>query len=257
MLRGMYSSVSAMINLQASQEVISNNMANINTTGYKSEHVISKTFEDMMLSNKDRYLNGKGRKQNLGVLNPGVRIDKVSTDYSQGLLVETNNNTDFSIEGKGFFTIKDNNGNTRYSRDGGFKIDNSGYLVNSSGYQVMGINKNINKLEAIRVGNSKITMDKNNNILLDSKVRYKFKIVDFADYNALKKAGQNLIDGENPTTVNDYKIRNGCKEKSNVDIIDVTSSLMVNLRAFEANQKVVQIMDSTLSKMANEIGNVR
>ncbi|WP_024614876.1 flagellar hook-basal body complex protein [Clostridium sp. Ade.TY] len=257
MLRGMYSSISAMLNLQASQEVIGNNIANINTTGYKSEKVISKTFDDMMLSNKDRYINGKGVKQNLGTLNPGVRIDEISTDYSQGLIVETNNDTDFSIEGKGFFTIRDENGNTKYSRDGCFRIDSKGYLVNSSGYQIIGINQNNNNIEPIRVGKSKITMDKNNNILLDSKVKYKFNIVDFKDYKTLKKVGQNLVDGESPNTITNYKIKNGCKERSNVDIIEASSALMCNLRAFEANQRVVQIMDSTLSKMANEIGTVR
>lgn len=257
MLRGMYSSISAMINLQVNQEVISNNIANINTTGYKSERAISKSFDDMMLSNRDRYIDGKGSRQELGALNPGVRIDKISTDYSQGLLVETNNNTDFALDGKGFFTIKDNNGKTSYSRDGAFKIDNKGYLVNSSGWRVMGINQNSNNLEPIRVGSSKVTIDNNNNILLDSKISYKFNIVDFSDYKTLEKSGQNMVNGKNPTTITNYKIKNGYKEGSNVDIIDATSSLMANLRAFEANQKVVQIMDSTLSKIANEIGTVR
>lgn len=257
MLRGMYSSISAMLNLQAKQEVLSNNIANIKTTGYKSERVISKAFDDMVLSNKDRYVNGKGRRQNLGTLNPGVRVDNINTDYSQGLIVETNNDTDFSIEGKGFFTIRDEKGNTKYSRDGGFRIDRYGYLVNSSGYQVIGINQNNNNVEPIRVGKAKITMDKNNNILLDSKISYKFNIVDFKDYKTLRKAGQNLIEGENPIKGTNYKIQNCHKERSNVDIIDATTSLMSNLRAFEANQKVVQIMDSTLSKIANEIGNVR
>ena len=69
MLRGMYSSISAMINLQASQSVITNNMANINTTGFKSETLISKSFDELVLSNRDKYVNGQGKKQELGSLN--------------------------------------------------------------------------------------------------------------------------------------------------------------------------------------------
>ena len=107
------------------------------------------------------------------------------------------------------------------------------------------------------MGNKKVSVDNNNNLLLDSKISYKFSIVDFENYDGLNKVGQNLFTGENRIGTNNYKIQNRAKESSNVDMIDVTSALMANLRAFEANQKVVQIMDSTLSKIANEIGAVR
>ncbi len=257
MLRGMYSSVSAMINLQASQSVITNNMANINTTGYKAETLISKSFDELILSNNDRYVNGQGKKQQLGNLNPGVKIDETVTNYTQGTLVDTENDTDFAINGKGFFTVRDQQGNQRYTRDGVFKVDGRGYLVTTSGDNVLGINQVTNTLEPIYVGQQKITMDISNNILLDSRRAYKFNVVDFENYNDLNKVGQNLFEADNAIGINNYQVRNKVKETSNVDIIDVTSSLMSNLRAFEANQKVVQIMDSTLSKIANEIGSVR
>lgn len=257
MLRGMYSSVSAMINLQESQNVITNNIANINTTGYKAETVVSKSFDALLLSNNDRYVNGEGRNQTLGKLNPGVKIDDVTTNYTQGTIVDTDNETDFAINGKGFFTVRDNEGNVRYTRDGVFKVDSRGYLVNGSGDNVLGINQVTNTLEPIYVGNRSVSMDNSSNILLDSTVAYKFNIIDFDNYDNLKKVGQNLYEGSNGRTTNNYSIQNKCKETSNVDIIDATSTLMSNLRAFEANQKVVQIMDSTLSKIANEIGSVR
>lgn len=257
MLRGMYSSISAMINLQANQSVITNNIANIKTTGFKSETLVSKTFDDIILSNNDKYINGQGKKQELGVLNPGVRIDETITNYSQGTIVETDNSTDFAILGKGFFSVRDGEGNVRYTRDGVFRVDNRGYLVTSSGDNVLGVNQITNKLEPIYVGNNKVSVDNNNNILLNSNVAYKFIIVDFENYNDLNKIGQNLFEGENAVVTNNYSVKNNCKETSNVDIIDATSALMSNLRAFEANQKVVQIMDSTLSKIANEIGSIR
>ena len=257
MLRGMYSSISAMINLQANQSVISNNMANINTIGYKSETLVSKSFDEIVLSNKDRYINGEGKRQQIGSLNPGVKIDETVTNYSQGTIVDTESDTDFAILGDGFFTVGDNDGNTAYTRDGVFKVDSKGYLVTSSGENVLGVNQITNRVEPIYVGNKKVSVDNNNNLLLDSKISYKFSIVDFENYDGLNKVGQNLFTGENPIGTNNYKIQNRAKESSNVDMIDVTSALMANLRAFEANQKVVQIMDSTLSKIANEIGVVR
>ncbi|MDU4891656.1 MAG: flagellar hook-basal body complex protein [Clostridium sp.] len=257
MLRGMYSSISAMINLQASQSVITNNMANINTTGFKGETLVSKSFDELVLSNRDKYVNGQGKRQELGSLNPGVRIDEVTTNYTQGTIVSTDNDTDFAINGKGFFTIEDRDGNRRYTRDGVFKVNSMGYLVTTSGDSVLGVNQGTNALEPIYVGNQKISMDNRNNILLDSRVAYRFNIVDFQDYNTLNKVGQNQFEGNNEVAANNYNIQNKVKETSNVDLIDVTSALMSNMRAFEANQKVVQIMDATLSKIANEVGSIR
>ena len=117
MLRGMYTSISAMVNLQSSQTVITNNIANVNTTGFKEERLMSKTFDDVLISNNDRYSNGVGHYQELGTLNFGVKIDEIKTNYNQGSLVETENQTDFAINGKGFFTVRDNEGNLFYTRD--------------------------------------------------------------------------------------------------------------------------------------------
>lgn len=257
MLRGMYSSISAMIGLEANQQVITNNIANINTTGYKAETLIYKSFNEFLISNNDRYISGQGKKQMLGGLSSGVNIDDITTNYTQGTIKTTDNDNDFAINGKGFFTIRDNEGNIRYTRDGAFKVNGNGYLVTSSGYEVLGINQRTNNLEGIYVGNQKISMDNNNNLLLNSNIAYKFHIVDFADYNELNKIGQNLFEGNNAIEAENYYVQNRAKETSNVDIIDATAALMSNLRAFEANQKVVQVMDSTLSKIASEIGAVR
>ena len=213
MLRGMYTSISAMVNLQSSQTVITNNIANVNTTGFKEERLMSKTFDDVLISNNDRYSNGVGHYQELGTLNFGVKIDEIKTN---------------------------------------FKVNRDGYLVTSSGYSVLNSNN-----QPIYVGNSSVSVDTNNNVVLSSGAVHRFNIVDFQDYNSLNKVGSNLYTGEGATATNNYIVKNMQIEGSNVDIIQSTADLMSNLRAFEANQKVVQIMDSTLSKIANEIGTVR
>lgn len=252
MLRGMYTSVSAMINLQSSQTVISNNIANANTTGFKSETLISKTFDDVLIKNNDKYVNGNGTAQELGTLNLGVKIDEITTNYEQGVIIETENETDFALNGNGFFTVRDEQGNIFYTRDGGFNVNADGYLVTSSGAQVLNSNN-----QSIYVGGSSISVDNNNNVILSSGAVHKFNIVDFNDYSSLNKIGQNLYSAEGAIATNNYSLQNMKKESSNVDIIESTAALMSNLRAFEANQKVVQVMDSTLSKIASEIGTVR
>lgn len=252
MLRGMYTSVSAMINLQGSQTVISNNIANANTNGFKSETLISKTFDDVLIKNNDKYVNGKGTAQELGTLNLGVKIDEIKTNYEQGVIVETENQTDFALNGRGFFTVRDEQGNIFYTRDGGFNINGDGYLATSSGEQVLNSNN-----QPIYIGGNSISVDSNNNLVLSSGAVHKFNIVDFDDYSSLNKVGQNLYSGEGAIATNNYRVQNMQKESSNVDIIESTAALMSNLRAFEANQKVVQVMDSTLSKIASEIGTVR
>ena len=103
MLRSMYASVSSMLTLQARQSAITNNLANINTTGYKAQSVVAKSFDEMLLHNRDDYQDGVSNEKKLGSLSFGVKIDDTATDYSQGTLVSTDNNTDFAIVGNGFF----------------------------------------------------------------------------------------------------------------------------------------------------------
>lgn len=257
MLRGIYSSVSSMITLQERQSVITNNLANVNTTGYKEETLISKSFDEMILSNKDNYINGTPTKQILGGVSFGVKIDDTITSLKQGTHISTENNTDFAINGDGFFQVEDINGEQFYTRDGSFKIDSQGYLVTNGGYFVMGINNQTNSNERIYVGNSKISVTPGNNINLDGENLYSFNVVNFENEKDLIKVGNNVYSGENPINADNFDINQGYLEGSNVDYIDMTAQLMETVKEFEANQKVIQTIDSILSKIANEIGSVR
>lgn len=257
MLRGIYSSVSSMIMLQERQSIITNNLANINTNGYKEEQLLSKSFDEMILSNKDKYIDGSPTKQVLGGVSFGVRIDDTITNFSQGTHIKTDNNTDFAINGSGFFQVEDTNGNQFYTRDGSFKVDSQGYLVTNGGYYVMGINNQTNTSERIYVGNSKMVVTPENNISLDNRNSYTFNIVDFENEKDLIKVGNNVYSGENPINTDDFNIKQGYVEGSNIDYIGMTAQLMETVKEFEANQKIIQTIDSTLSKIANEIGSVR
>ena len=259
MLRGYYTSISSMLELRARQNVSANNIANINTAGYKSESVVSKPFDEILLANRDKYINGKAHKQVLGGLNRGVRIDETITNHSQGSVVEDESNTSFALTGNGMFTVQKSDGTTAYTRSGVFKIDRDGYLVTTEGYRVMGVRSGTGALEPIQFSSSNITMDYDNNILEDGIVKYKFNIVDIEDKTSIKKGVDNTY-----TTLSDnvakpllnYKIQQYAKETSNVDYVTETMNLMSIMRAFEANQSVVKAIDSTLSQVANDIGKI-
>ena len=130
MLRSMFSAISALNLHQTYMDVVANNLANVNTYGYKSSRV---TFQDQF---SQTLWNGAGPTDNLGGINPaqiglGVRLGSISPNFTQGMLQNTNRNTDIAIQGDGFFIY--NNGVTNiYSRDGSLEIDSEGYLVNGS-----------------------------------------------------------------------------------------------------------------------------
>lgn len=261
MLRGYYTSISSMLELQARQNVTANNIANINTTGYKSESVVSKPFDEVMLANKDKYLNGESRTQILGGLSTGVRIDETITNHSQGTVVSDDSNTSFALTSDGMFTVQKGDGTTAYTRSGVFKIDRDGYLVTTEGYNVMGVRTGTGALEPIKFESDEISMDYSNNILENGNPKYKFNIVNITDTKSIEKGADNTytVIGNRNNVVQplmNYTIQQNAKELSNVDLVTETTNLMTIMRAFEANQSVVQAVDSTLAQVASEIGKI-
>lgn len=260
MIRGLYTAVSGLITQEAKQDVITNNMANANTIGFKADNLAVKKFNDVLIQNYDKISGGKNVRSIIGSLSNGSQIDETTTDFSQGLLMDSNSDTDFGLDGKGFFTVRrtDQNGNsqTYYTRDGNFHVNNLGYLVNSSGDNVMGINRQTGALEPMFVGNMKMTSDGNNEISLDGRPTYNFNVVDFADYKSLQKVGDNLYSGGSPVASNAVA-RQHSLEKSNVNVINEMINMMSVMRTFESNQKILQSMDETLGKAVNEVGTIK
>lgn len=257
MIRGLYTSVSSMITLEQKQSVATNNIANINSYGYKSEKLLSKSFDEMLLQNNDNYKNGVPGKTELGGLSFGVSIDETVTDFSQGVLKETNKKADMGIQGSGFFSVRSPEGNISYTRDGSFRIDNQGNLTTNTGHYVLGSNLNTGNIEPINVGQGNMAVSPNNVISVDGVNKYSFNIVDFDDYSNLKKQGDNMYSGENGRPTDSALIKQGFIETSNIDITSEMANMMTFVREYEANQKVIQTIDSTLQKIANEIGAVR
>lgn len=258
MIRGLYTAVSGMITQEAREDVITNNLANANSTGFKSDNLTVKKFDDVLIQNYDKQVNGKNVRNIIGSISNGSRIDDVNVDFTQGNIESTESNTDFALEGRGFFTVQRDNGldtGTYYTRDGRFHVNMAGILVNDSGDAVMARDTAGNNT-TINVGNGKLECDANGNIIVDGEPKYTFQIVDFDDYNTLKKVGDNLYQGAAPVE-GTALVRQNSLEKSNVNVVNELVNMMTTMRSFETNQKIVQSLDETLNKAVNEVGTVR
>jgi flagellar basal-body rod protein FlgG len=260
MIRSIYTAVSGMVTEEAKQNTITNNLANANTNGFKSDNQVIKEFKDVLIMNHQNVSNGVNMPNVLGTLSLGSQVDETDTNFVQGSLTNTNVKTDFAINGNGFFTVSSGNGNTSqnyYTRNGHFMVDSQGYLVDGNGNYVMGKNLTTGTDGRIQVGNSNITSDTKGNLSLDGKPSYSLDLVDFSNYKSLTKVGDNLYQGANPITNANVNVVQGSLEGSNVNVVNQMIDMMSTMRNFESDQKVVQSIDETLGQTVNDVGTVK
>jgi len=250
MIRGLYTSGTGMISQMKKLDIITNNLTNINTNGFKEDTLLTRSFQDTLVSR----LNDPSilySTPEVGPLNKGVRIDQVYTSFEQGTLSETNKPADFAIEGEGFFVVNTPDGE-RLTRDGAFGVDANGRLITSEGYSVMGENGEI------FVKNNQFTLNAEREIISDGEYTDKILVVN-ADDEALRKIGDNLYVNQNPQsqTVNtDSKVKQGFLEGSNVDLAKSMVNMMEVYRSYESNQKVAKMIDETLERAVNDLGKI-
>jgi flagellar basal-body rod protein FlgF len=255
MVKGLYTAYTGMINEQNRMDVITNNMANASTVGYKAEGATAQSFADVYavkIKDASEYFANK----RLGGMSMGAQIGETYTDYSQGSFKETGNTFDIALEGNGFFSISFTNKagvtSTKYSRDGSFTVNTQGYLVTKDGDFVLG-----NGNAPIRIDtNTTVKIDTLGNIYQNGTLVNKLAITDFADYNYLEKYGENmynLVNGGTPQA-STARVRQGFIEASNVNVVSEMVNMIQITRAYETNQKVITTIDSTLDKAVNTVG---
>jgi flagellar basal-body rod protein FlgG len=244
-----------MVNEQKRLDVISNNMANADSVGYKDERVTSQAF-DQVLSIKIRDGSQAYHNESIGQLSLGVKIGEVYTDYSQGSVRQTNGTYDMALSGSGFFTVNvvDKSGNTHtcYTRDGQFTLTKEGLLVDSEGNAVQGEGGDI----YIDTSAKSVTISRTGQIVADGKEVDTLKIVDFEDYNYLEKYGDTMYEALSGATEKDAtaEVLQGYTEQSNVQVVKEMVDMITVTRAYEANQKVIRSYDSMLDKAVNQVG---
>lgn len=256
MVRGLYTAYTGMINEQKRLDVISNNLANSATVGYKTERVASQAFDDVLTvkirDNSVGYMN-----QNIGSMSLGAKVGEVYTAYDQGSFVETGNTFDLAIEGEGFFTMRcptrSGDNVTRYTRNGCFKMTQDGYVVDVNGNHLQGTSGDI-KVPV----DASISIDKTGGVYADGEYVDTVLLTDFEDYNYIEKYGENLyqtVDGATVKTATGM-INQGYTEQSNVNVVSEMVDMITVTRAYEAGQKVMQTVDSMLESSCNSIGRV-
>lgn len=248
MVKGLYTAYTGLVNQQNRLDVISNNLANATTVGYKKEGVTSQSFDEMMAI-KVRDTTGM-YNQYIGDVSLGVKIGETYTDYDQGSFRETGENFDLALGGEGFFSISYTNKagttSTMYTRDGNFSMTKDGYLVTKDGDYVLGEGGIIQ----LPTDASQIAISQDGTITADGVEIDKLALVDFEDYNYLQKYGENLYKALDTATVKDCDatVYQGYLEQSNVNVVTEMVEMITISRAFEANQKAMNAADDTLQK---------
>ncbi|HZJ58315.1 MAG TPA: flagellar hook-basal body complex protein [Clostridia bacterium] len=250
MLRGLYTAATGMIHQRDKLNTIANNLSNTNTRGYKRDSVVSHSFRDELLL---RTGGQAGGVKPLGPLNHGVYVERTVPLFEDGALEQTDLITDIALQGNGFFTIL-RDGEEFYTRDGTFKVDDEGFLVTMEGHTVDG------EYGPIHVGQGNFDIDDEGNIWQDDGFVNSFRLVDFEDATMLDKVGDNLFVNNNPganqALAFEGQVFQGYAEASNVELLEEMSNMIITSRAYEANQRVLQMIDSTLSKTVNEVGSL-
>ena len=248
MLGSIKHAAQGMILQMQKQDLIANNLANVNTVGYKGASLFVEYVERQMNNPNHEVLPERI-----------IKADEVYVDYSAGTPIQTGNNFDLMIRGSGFFTVMTDEG-IRYTRDGSFQLDSDGFLVDGMGAKVFG------ETGFIRVEQTR----GNVTVLDDGKVMQggsdghppqeidTLRISDFNKPYRLVRMGNSYfrpLQPNNPVVRSDgFVIKQGYLESSNVDNIKMMVDMITAHRHYEMLSKAVQSEDATLDKTVNTVG---
>lgn len=256
MLRGLYTAWSGLVNEQNRMDVMTNNLANVSTVGFKKEGSTSQSFDDVLTVKIKDASVGLANVQRTGVRNPGVKIGENYTDYSQGSFRETGNTFDLALSGEGFFAIeftnKSGETSTMFTRAGQFTLTKEGYLVTQEGDYVLDTQNRRIQLDTLR--DADITAD--GRISQEGRAIAQIQVADFEDYDYLEKYGETYfrpIQGARQTE-GTAAIYSGYLEMSNVQTVTEMVNLITISRAYESNQKIMQTYDESLGIAVSQLG---
>ncbi|MCT4596747.1 MAG: flagellar hook-basal body protein [Vallitalea sp.] len=256
MVKGLYTASNGMIAQQHKMDVISNNLANVNTTGFKKDGVIVESFDEMLITKvNDPNVSGN---EVIGKMTLGCKVGNVYTDHSQGGATITGDPYNIAILGEGMVAIgvedKEGNMSVKYTRDGSFTLSSDGTLLTREGNYVLGEKGKI----VIPNGSNNIRISEDGRIFDDDKIIDKISLTDFENPETLRKIGDNLYVKTEDTIEQDFssKILQGHLESSNVNTVKEMVEMINVMRTYEANQKVIHTQDETLGKAVNEVGRI-
>jgi flagellar basal-body rod protein FlgG len=246
---------------QTQMAVVANNLANVNTTGYKESRGV---FEDLYYQNI-RQVGGSTSQDTLAPsgLNLGTGVQVVATEklYTQGSLNQTGNSLDVAINGRGFFQVLTPDGTLAYTRDGSFQTNAQGQVVTSSGYVVQPAITIPQGTQTITIGNdgtvSVLVAGQTNPTTVGT-----MQLADFVNEAGLQPLGQNLLvpsaasgtaQTANPGLSGMGTLQQGATESSNVDVVEEMVNMIETQRAYEMDSKAIQTTDQMLQDLSNNL----
>ncbi len=258
MIRGLYTSASGMLVGQTRMEVLANNLANVDTPGYKKDTVLARAFPEMLLRRindevPDPSRPGVDRRPVIGRAGTGAGVDEIATLYGQGQIRDTANPYDLALAGEGFLAVQAPAGE-RYTRQGSLARAADGRLVTRDGLEVLG------EAGPIVIKGRDFQVAPDGRVFSGGEEVGRLRVVTFASTAGLRKEGNALFaataESGAPTPIAGPGVVQGALERANVNPIQEMVEMITTLRAYEANQRAIQVQDESLGRAVNEVGRI-
>jgi flagellar basal-body rod protein FlgG len=254
MYTGLYAAVSGSLAHEKRLAILTNNLANANTVGFKADRPLFQVEQPPVVVGPLPAADGSGAVVTMlnrfqGRDSSQTQLSNVHTDFTSGDLRDTGNPLDLALQGRGFFAVQTSDG-VAYTRQGTFSLNAEGVLVTSGGLPVLGDNG------PLRLRGGKIEIDPTGRVSADGAFVDRLKIVDFPQPYALEKQGDVLFRSvvpNPPATTANAVVRQGAVETANVQPVRLLVSVMETSRAYEAYQKVIQAFNDTAGRAVNDI----
>jgi len=264
--KGIFSAVSGAMAQNSRLDTIANNLANVNTTGFKKDRQVFSEYLSAHEKPAD-VINVPRIPASIesfydmnGGDNAYVNPSGTYTSHQQGAMRATGSPLDIAIEGRGFFEVLSNQG-VRWTRAGSLQIDNSGRLVTKEGFPVLKEGQNDAAQRVITLQGRNVTIASSGEIFDGGNAVGKLAVSDFAILDDLQKVGNSLYTlkanaGSGPVAAQEAKVQQGFLEGSNVNVVEEMTDMITANRVFEATQQAIKAEDSMDDKLINQVGKV-
>lgn len=252
MVYGIYQSAGGMIVNQYRHSVLANNLANLDTAGFKHDLTV---VRERKVQSRERMEGWSLSDRVLDRMTGGSLVAPTVTAFEKGAIQDTGGRLDAAISGEGFFTVGDGAG-VRYTRDGRFTISKEGLLVTVGGKPVL--DGQGRQIEVPKEARARVRIDGDGSVRAGEDVFGQIGVVEFADRSLLCKVGGNLFEslGARAEAVAP-QLRTAAIESSTVDATKSMVSMIEVARAYELNANMVSMADTTLSRAVNDIGRLQ
>jgi len=264
MINGLYSSASGMNAEMTRQETVANNLANAGTVGFKKDEAVFTDFpntlvhriDDKLKSGLPAFISPQASPL-LGVVGHGVQTHSVVTKFTDGGVTRTDRPLDLALHGPALFTVERADGSHAYTRAGNFVMNGLGQLTTQAGDLVIGTGG-----EPISVDGKEVVIDTTGRVMLDGREAGRLQLASWEPEKMVKE-GEGLylkaegdIEAVNESPVTGATVTQGFLEEANTKVVEEMVDMITVTRAYEANQKAIQMQDESLGKAINEVGKV-